>query len=142
VTKIFSPIIIKNLTEAGWYEERDIDITEYKDYFLQFNLGWSTSLENFLKEFGGLEVQTPEFDQIDSPVLSFDILLFLLDKPKYNVEGHMLKRIEWAKKYFQKNVYPIGCHYGWFCDLYIDEESNFYTYGGNPPILIAELTQA
>lgn len=75
----FTKLTEEILEKAGWYEGRDVDISEYLLRYKKNNIKINDKIEAFLKEFSGLKIVYPNYrldDRDDDLEISNQYILY------------------------------------------------------------------
>lgn len=114
-------IIINILEKAGWYEGRDIDITDMVKYMEEGNLNnpVNEKAKNFLKQFGDLDINLEEY--------------FLGKKSfkNHNTKAKQLaytcdEELNYIENYKKLKATPIIDAHNSYYDVFISEEGKYY----------------
>ncbi|MBM7841860.1 SUKH-3 domain-containing protein [Herpetosiphon giganteus] len=117
------PRVYQAFLDAGWYPEREFDLTQWQQQYLEYGYVWNPIVETVLRSFGGLTVHPPT---ITPRVYAPSAILFDPGFVDFEISHESLLSDETL---IQKALWPIG-NYGEQGILFIDEEASIYLDGG------------
>lgn len=109
----------KALLEAGWYEGRKIDISEYEEVLISEGYPLNDKTKDFLMEFGGLEVTH------DAYVMPDETDYFHFD-PIIATDNVMRKTVSKYEERIGRSVDVIGEAFSSHMVLMMDYEGKIY----------------
>lgn len=115
----FSEKTKEALLDAGWHEERKIDISEYEETLISEGYPLNQKTKDFLTEFGGLEVIH------DAYVMPDETDYFHFD-PIIAIDNVMRKTINKYEKRIRKSLDVIGEAFSSHMVLMMDYEGKIY----------------
>lgn len=111
----------KLLKNAGWYPDRHIDITVYRDSLVNDNYKIFQTTEKFLHEYGGLSIEFP-LSNGNKTTLHFNVVQAVEEVDPLWAQSDYYKRLK------NKDVCVIGQAYTDHLTLMMDEAG--FVYGG------------
>lgn len=118
-----NPRVYQAFLDAGWYPEREFDLTQWQQQYLEYGYVWHQIVETVLRSFGGLTVHPPT---ITPRVYGPSAILFDPGFVDFEINHESLLSDETL---IQKALWPIG-NYGEQGILFIDEDASIYLDGG------------
>lgn len=115
------------LKKSGWFEGREIDITENIKFLESKGFVVFDSARKFMKMYGELDINV-ERKRIDGHIkisehtTCISKVIGLLDSSCFGLENF----IDHDNKFIEENVIPIGVLYNHEITLYISESEKFY----------------
>lgn len=120
---LHDPRVYQAFLDAGWYPEREFELTKWKQQYLDYGFAWHPILETVLRSFGGLTVHPPE---VNPRVYGPSAILFDPGFVDFEISHESLLSDEML---IQKALWPIG-NVGEQGILFIDEDARIYLDGG------------
>lgn len=91
------------LEKAGWYEGRNVDLSEVKAFYESGGITLPTGVENFLKEYYGLNDEWTLYEETDSGLQEAGRFIFKLYPMSYSPYDN--------DRYFDDEDYPAPLQY-------------------------------
>ncbi len=117
---MFSPETIILLLNAGWKANRSVDTTNFKKCLLRVGYPWLIQVQDFLSEFGKLEIIVPAVDSVSVKLFHFDVCKAVADiDSRWIIE-------DYTDRLRNKKLCVIGQAFSSHLTLIMDDKGKIY----------------